>query len=264
MSQQHVVFATPTLSDSFCSEWVESCRRTTRLLDAAGIKHDWIKHGGNPFVSNARNALVADFLVKFPTATDLFWLDDDIGWKASKVVEFLARPEELVLGTPPLKTSDINWPIDLRVDEQRFRDDPASGGLIERDGLVQLALGPLGFVRMKRAAVARLAARSRIYREPTSDTASREVWAVFQDGPCDGQVYEDDGVIETRMSANQMYFWGEDQVFFLKWHHLGGESWLDPDCIFTHRGRQIWVASFATYLGFFREKARATLAGAAR
>jgi hypothetical protein len=249
VTQQHVVFASPTFTESFCSEYVKSFGLTVMLLERAGIKWDWIKRGGDPFVSHARNDLIADFL-EIPTATDLFWIDDDVGWPPRRVMQFLASPEEIVAASPPKKTSQVDWPVDLCA-------DPDTGELIENEtGLIKAALIPFGFVRMKRSAVAKMVARSRPYREPTSDTAAREVHEVFQDGICDGRIYDDDGILTVRGSSDPGFFWGEDQVFCLKWHHLGGEIWLEPNVRFSHRGRGIWIASLAKNLDYFRDRVR--------
>lgn len=245
----HVVFATPTMNEGVCSEYLDSFRRTLPLLAERGITCDWLKHGGDPFIDHARNALVVDFLTKYPDATDLFFIDDDVGWKASKVIEFLDRPEDVVVGSPPMKTSQVDWPIDLCVDPK--------GELIERDGLLQAALVPFGFVRLKRQVLTRLAARSRCFKEPVSDTATRDVYNIFDAGVFDGAVYDEDGIIDMRPSSDHCWHWGEDQVFCRKWAHLGGEIWLDPNCVFSHRGRAIWISALAKHLPFFRDKARA-------
>lgn len=252
MINRFVVFATPSLSCSVCTEYLESYRRTTKLLDQAGIKHDLILHQGDPFISHARNALVADFLNNYPDATDLFWIDDDVGWKASKVIEFLESDEDIVCGAPPKKTTFSDWPVDLCVDDK--------GELIRKGPLVRAALIPFGFIRMKRRVVARLSSVSRIFREPLNETQSRELRVIFQDGVIDGRIYDEDGIIEVRASNDECNHWGEDQVFCLKWAgRLKGEIWLDPTCIFTHRGRAVWTKRFSDFLPLFIERMKESL-----
>ena len=152
-----VLFATPSLDHRVCMDFFCSSLETQRLLMAAGIGQGYIQIGGDCYLAKVRNKLVAQFLAH-ADATDLFFLDDDIGWQPEKVIEFLSRPEEVVAGIYPKKSDDLDFPVELEADAE-------TGQLIERDGMVRASAVPTGFLRIKRAAIERLVAANGVFRE---------------------------------------------------------------------------------------------------
>lgn len=210
LSSQFVIFGVPTLSNNVCVEFLVSMLATTRLLEASGCRYDLMMIGGDPFIANARNRISADFL-NHSQATDLFWIDDDVGWPAVKVLEFLDSSHDIIMGVPPTKIAVRQFPCDIEHDAQ--------GQLIERDGLYKAHMGPTGFMRVKRRVLDRLAAVSPHYGE-----LGAKPWpAIFETGVYNGT------------------WCGEDRVFLDKWHKLGGEAWIDPSIVFSHRGAKKWI-----------------------
>src|SRR5260221_11519844 len=87
-----VIFATPTLSHSFCVHYHRSIMETSWLCMANGITTGVMVRPGDCFVDKERNKLVTDFLREFPCTQNFFFLDDDIGWPHQNVVELLRGP----------------------------------------------------------------------------------------------------------------------------------------------------------------------------
>lgn len=231
--RRFVVFATPTLSSNFAMEWVRSIILTVSALKDYRVDHAFMQRAGDCFISKARNKLVTDFLRDYPDGTDLFFLDDDIGWPAQKIIEFLVRPEAIVAGIYPKRSDDLDFPVSLC-------SDLATGELIQRDGLYMASVVPTGFLRIKREVLEVMAAQSRMFVDIEADGTKQEFYNIFEDGVgADG------------------WYWGEDYTFCKKWLSMGGELWVDPDVAFTHRGQKKWSDMLSAQLSVFVEKARA-------
>lgn len=226
-----VIFATPTLSHAVSLEYLRSTIETQWALAGAKIPSGFITRGGDCFVAKVRNKIVTEFLRDFPTATDLFFIDDDIGWPAAKVIEFLNRREDIVAGIYPKKSEQIDFPVELAA-------DPGTGRLFERDGLVRAIAGPTGFLRIKRHVLEKMAAVSQTFRDIELDGSDREYYGLF----------------ETGIGTNG-WWWGEDYTFCQKWGAMGGEIWVDPSIEFTHRGQRKWTATLSDHLQTFRDRA---------
>lgn len=231
-----VIFATPSFDFRVSLEFLRSSIETEWALQGRGIAHGHIQIGGDCYLAKVRNKLVTEFLTDYPTATDFFFLDDDIGWPAAKIVEFLDRPEPVLAGIYPLKSEDLNFPVELTVDAE-------SGALIERDGLVQANAVPTGFLRIKRHVLETLAAQSTTFKESGVGGVVKEYWNIFEMGRAD------DG-----------WWWGEDYCFCQKWRATGGEIWVDPSIAFTHRGNRAWKADLSHHLQAYRDRALALIA----
>lgn len=230
--QQVVMFATPSLDHRVCLEYKTSWTQTVWALNDARIPHGCIDRGGDQFIQKIRNKLIDEFLTVHTSATDLFFLDDDIGWPATKVLEFLARPEDIIAGVYPRKFQDmVDFPVELMADTD-------TGGLVERDGLVRAKSIPMGFVRMKRHVLERLAAGAERFFDMEKGGEVKSYPAIFEAG-----------------RAADGWFWGEDYVLSRKWETLGGEIWVDPDIQFTHRGNYVWTNSMVRHLDQYRVRA---------
>lgn len=236
-----VVICTPSLSKSFCVEYQMSWMATQSLLTRSGIDHVWRSQGGDPYLDKVRNRLASEALTRFPEATDIFFIDDDEGWPAEKVLEFINRPEDVLVGVYPKKKDETEFPCQLLLDEK--------GDFIERDGLYEVALGPTGFMRIKRHVLEKMAAGSLIYPDPDAQGNLVDIWNIFQTG-----------VTPDPKDPKRGIWWGEDYFFCARWRQMGGTVWCDPNVLFTHRGQKVWAANFLDSIKL-TEKAKA-LAGA--
>ena len=233
-----VMFATPSLNYSVSLEYLRSTTETQWALADRGIQSGYILRPGDQFIAKARNKIVSEFLRDYPAIENLFFLDDDIGWPAAKVIEFLDRPEPIIAGVYPKKSEAIDFPVELTV-------DPDTGLLFERDGLVRANMVPAGFLRIKRAVLERLVDGAEQFCDLDADGVTRWHPAVFESG----------------VGPNK-WWWGEDYAFSQKWLATGGELWVDPSITFTHRGTRKWEAAMADHLPVFRERAAALAAKA--
>lgn len=233
----YVVFATPSLDHKVSLDFLNSVLDVRLLLAQRSIPHAFLQIGGDCFVAKARNKLATWFLRNHPEATDLFFLDDDIGFPAQKVIDFLERDVDFLAGIYPKKTDRLDFPVTLASN--------GIGELIERNGLIQAHAVSAGFLRMRRDVVERLAQSSTIFKDSIGGSAE-EFYNIFETGRgADG------------------FFWGEDYTLCQKWASMGGEIWVDPDVAFKHRGQKSWTASLTDSLAGYREQAIASVKEAA-
>lgn len=227
-----VIFATPMIRDFVAIEYNQALAETCWHLGRLGIPFCSIKVSGEDH-AQARNKLLTMFLEDCPLASDLFWIDDDVGsWPPLKLIEWLTRPEDFIAGAYRVKDADddVEFPIDLVTDEK--------GALVERDGLIEANKVAGGFIRMRRHVVEMLAANANKFWWVDRKTGvNKEYHNVFEMGR------GEDG-----------RWWAEDFVMCKKWRDLGGEIWVDPSMPLSHRGGKVWGARLADHLDLYRSK----------
>lgn len=226
-----VIFGTPTYDHRVCYEFHRSALETEWALNAKGWARGYIGRGGDQFIAKARNKIATEFLQSYPMATHLFFIDDDVGWPAHKVIEFLSRPEDIIAGIYPKKQDDRDFPVELEA-------DATTGELIEKDGLIKARAVPTGFMCIRRRVLEKLAEQAGIFREYEIGAGKREFYNIFRTGVMNEE------------------FNGEDYLMCLNATALGFEIWVDPNIEFTHRGQRKWTDNLSLHLDVFREKAR--------
>jgi hypothetical protein len=216
-----VMFATPSLDHRVCLEFMQSYAQTMWLLAEHGIEMSHSYVGGDQFIAKARNLLVTRFL-RNPHPTDLFFLDDDVGWEPEAVLRLLRRPEAIVCGAYPQKCEATHYPVTL---------DGTSDGVLSPpiDGLYRANLAPTGFMRIKRHVLEDMARGCAQYVHRTPGGEDELHHAIFECG----------------VHHASREFWGEDYYFCLKARELGHDVWIDPNIHFTHRGNRVWKGRFA-------------------
>lgn len=229
--QKSVVFATPSYTHSVSLEYFKMTLELFPLLSKSNIHSGFSVVGGDQFIAKARNLLVGMFL-SHPEATDLFFLDDDVGAPATAILKFINRPEDVILGAYPKKQEALDFPVELAA-------DPATGELIERDGLVRVQAGPTGFMRIRRHVLETLAVHA----------------GTVVDNDADGNERVNPNIFRTGVGADRR-FYGEDWQFCLDVAAAGFEVWCDPNIEFTHRGNKVWRDNISLHLDVYREKGR--------
>jgi hypothetical protein len=226
-----VIFATPILSHHVSLEYYNSMIKTEWALIERGILHGHIQRGGDPYLSKVRNKLATDFLRQYPNATDLFFVDDDVGWPAHKAIEFIDNTEPVLAGIYPKKSDALDYPVQLIADK-------STGMLVERDGFYKAQAVPTGFLRIKRWVLEEMVKISGVFYDTESDERVVEYYNLFEMGV-----------------APDRWWTGEDYAFAKKWIDMGGEVWVDPDIDFSHRGTKKWESNLLQNMQVFRDKA---------
>lgn len=215
--KRFVLFAIPTYSRTCSMEFAQSIGDMACKLSDMKIPHALFFLGGICFVDQARNICISKFLEGLkgaPEFTDLFFLDDDVGFPGKAVIDLLERPEPIVFGAYPKKTDEVAFPVVMKLGE--------GDKIIEKDGLVLADTCPAGFLRIKREVIEALVKEEGTYIYVDQDDNVLNVPNVFETGP-----------------KNGMYF-GEDVVFAVKAQKAGFDLWCKPDIAFSHRGSKVW------------------------
>lgn len=226
-----VMFAIPSYTRMCSSEFAASLADMGCCLTREKIAHANFFLGGICFVDQARNICINKFLEGIdgaPPFTDLFFLDDDVGFPGSAVVDLLNRPEDIVFGAYPKKIDPPAFPTCLKLDE--------NDRLIEKDGLVQADTCPAGFLRIKRHVIERMAEGEQTYPYVDADEKVLTIHNIFESG-----------------CRNGLYF-GEDVSFSAKAQEHGFELWCKPDINFSHRGTKLWRNALSASLAQYREQ----------
>ena len=231
---QKVVIAIPTHSGTLNSECVLSLLAAQQLLFAKGIKYEAIILSGCAYLPVARNTLVAMFM-KDTDATDLFFIDADVGFDATAVIKLLERHEDLVAGIYPLKKDIMGYPVEVKT---------VDGTPIGRDGLVEADFLPTGFMRIKRCVF-------EIMEEKYPELKYASTLVNVENSGVD-EVYD-----FFNMGALGSAKWTtEDFAFCQRWRDIGGRLWVYPDVDFTHTGNKAFTGNYHQYLllweGFHR------------
>ena len=200
-----------------------------------GIKVDVNILNGCPYLPVARNTLVAMFM-KDKDATDLFFIDADVGFDASAVLKILERPEGIVAGIYPLKRDEGGYPVKIKT---------IDGVPIGRNGLVEAELLPTGFMRITRICFESM---EREYPE-----LKYEPNVVNVAGADVAEVYD----FFNMGSLGSSEWTTEDFAFCQRWTDIGGQLWVMPDIDFTHTGNKAFTGNYYKHL--FKEDLVKTL-----
>ena len=221
-----VIFAIPSHSGTLNAECVLSLFSAQALLAKNGIEHDVIILSHCAYLPVARNTLVAMFM-QDEKATDLFFIDADVGFDASAVLKILERPEKLVAGIYPLKRDTGGFPVKIKT----IDNVP-----IGRDGLVEAELLPTGFMRIKRIVFERM-------QEAYPDLRyTNSVVDISNSGLTEAYDFFNMG------SAGKIKWTSEDFAFCERWTAIGGQLWVYPDIEFSHVGQKAYKGNYHQYL----------------
>lgn len=101
--------------------------------------------GGVPYLDHVRNIMVKRFLAS--AATDLVFIDDDVGFHPTSLLRLLDTAPQIVGGIYPRKCEPLTWPVAVPpVDQQS-----------DAEGLLECLVVPTGFMRIGRSVFEALA-----------------------------------------------------------------------------------------------------------
>jgi hypothetical protein len=206
-----VFIATPTYDEWVSYEYAASLLETGFYLGSNGIGLQHCILPGNPFLDMARNKLVEQFLES--DATDLLFIDADVGWDAKAVIRVLSHPQEVVGGLVPKRdpNSDATFHMGAMTG--------VMGEGCEGNFLFQSLEIPTAFLRIKRSAFERLQKHG----------VGTPILPYFKIGHKPGD-------------------FGEDIYFCRRWIETGQYLWIDSDIKFSHRGGKAWKGNFYDHL----------------
>lgn len=185
-------------------------------LQKAGWDVEFCLLLGDCHVDDARNRLVDEFLKS--SCSDLVFIDADVGFQSRDLIRLLSYDRDLVGGTYPRRGDIIEYPVMYL------------GGEIwsDRDGLIEVAGLPAGFLRIRRNVLETLAKDAAEYS--MRGEGAGMVKQIFERLIIDGNRYS------------------SDNAFCLKWRNAGGKIFVDPNFYLEHRGQNTWAGTFGSHL----------------
>lgn len=232
---QKVCFAIPTITGDIRCETAKNLIEAVLACQAAGIETDLLILANCPILPVARNTLVAMFMAD-ELATDLFFLDYDVGFDPLAVVKLLQRPEEIIAGAYRVKYDDrIEYSAVPKTKEGR-----PVGKVISADpplAIVEADFLATGFMRIKREVFERMAEHypELKYQESVIKTLNRKIEEAYD--------FFGMGVDSTRGRYTT-----EDYMFCKRWRDIGGQLWIYPDIDFDHIGKKSYTGNFHQHL----------------
>lgn len=209
-----MLIGTPVTEGGLKAEYVESLARSMAVLEAEGIKADIAVLAGNCHVDDSRNHLIQKFLDS--GCDQLVFIDADLSFRPDDLVKLIRFDREVVAGIYPKKRDDVEYPVKLLPGEQWS----------DKDGLIEVAAVPTGFLKLTREAVEKLTENCTWFQAQPN----LRLPELFYRGIVDGE----------RVSG--------DYMFCRQWVAQGGKIYADPEMFFGHIGESRWAGSLGRYL----------------
>lgn len=202
---QKVFIATPVNEPHLPIGYVESLLASQNAFRHKGIRFEITFETQCSLVMAGRNSLIADFLES--DATDMVFIDSDIGWKAEDLLKLVSHPVPCVAAVYRKKAPHVVFTLDLE-NATSITMDPTTKLLNVR------GVGA-GFLRLRRDCVETMIAT---YPELKITEKGRTEYALFDTELVDGRMV------------------GEDYTFCRRWRAAGGTVWVDPTISLSHYG----------------------------
>lgn len=229
-----VYIATPFYELKGFSPYIVSLIETTKLLTAMGIQWQFCELSGDSYVHRARNT-IADAFLRDPDATDLFFIDSDMGWDPHGFIKMLLLPEPVVGGAYPVKNNWELWTsVPLPVPEEGGRIGLRGRELGDGTALIEARVLAGGFLRIKRQALER-------FRECYPDFWYTEPSTRPQEPEARYTEFFNAAKIDNQ-------FHGEDHWFSRRMRDMGMPMFIFPDVTITHWGYKDFTGNYHKFL----------------
>ena len=238
--RRKLIIATPFYEARGFSPYIGSMARTVAILTKAGILFEYLLPTGDAYVQRVKNTIMNRFM-EDDEATDLLMVDSDMEWPVNAVLEMMLCPEEIIVGSYPMKNAWEVWTSRAKFtkDEQgewsaTERTLPNNGSLIEGEDLAG------GFMLIKRSALEKFMAfyPDLRYLDPSADTM------------VPNRLYTEYFTAGTLKSNGEKYgtFVGEDRQFSRRLKEMGMRWWIYTNVEFGHWGVKQWKGNYKDYL----------------
>jgi len=216
-SLQSVFIGTPAMDRRVHVDYVESLLLSQIALKQANIGFSAQFTVQDSLVMQARNQILAQFLAS--DATDLVFIDSDIGWEAKSLLRLISHDVPIVAGVYRRKIESVSFTVQF-ADMRAVELDRATG-------LIEATRVGAGFLRLQRNAIERMvvAYPNLRYSQPLPSGKTEERHALFDTSLVNGG------------------FCGEDYTFCDRWRAAGGKVWVDPDIALRHVGTTAYTGS---------------------
>lgn len=244
-----LVVCTPCYGGNVNERYLQSMFTLVAACANYGVGLSLVTMANESLVTRARNELVNNFLALGDRATHMMFIDADIAFKATSVIEMLLADKDIVTGAYPLK--EIMWPSvqnlikekpDATLEEIEKvavpyvinvnKPDPKKVGQKESvnviNGLIEVYDAGTGFMLMKRHVLLKMMEaypETRYYtdRDMTVPKEQRLRYALFD------TVIDDDG-----------RYLSEDYTFCRRWQAIDGKIHMAVNVALDHVGTHVF------------------------
>jgi len=173
-------------------------------------------------VMQARNQILAEFCAS--DATDLIFIDSDIGWEVGGLLRLISHNVPFVAGLYRRKEETLSYTVQF--------SDPHAVTRNRETGLIEVTRVGAGFLRLQRNAIERMidAYPGLRYSPPHALGETKDRYALFDTSLENGE------------------FRGEDYTFCDRWRAIGGKIWADPEIVLHHIGTMAYTGSLRDVL----------------
>jgi hypothetical protein len=157
-------------------------------------------------------------------ATDLIFIDSDIGWEVEGLLRLVSHDVPIVAGLYRRKEETVSYTVQF--------SDPHAVKRNRETGLIEAIRVGAGFLRLQRSAIERMIAGYPGLRHspPRASGETKDRYALFDTSLENGE------------------FHGEDYTFCDRWRAIGGKIWADPDIVLRHVGTTTYTGSLRDVL----------------
>jgi hypothetical protein len=227
-----VMICTP-IARSPVWQYTVALAETCVLLHSLGIRFHYASVVGSSVLPRARNVLVARFLAS--GATDLMFIDDDVGWDQNDVVRLLASDQPLLAGITRKKVDkweDVEgWGCEFMPGNER------GGFATDAAGNIEVGRVATGFLRVQRTVFEEMIRAHADWKRPRVPELS----------PGEEPFYY-------RFFAYDDNELTEDYVFCDRWRAIGGRVFVDPHVKLSHVGQKAYSGVLGELIGIIERR----------
>lgn len=237
--RRKLLIATPFYETKGFSPYIGSMARMVSMLTRMGLTFEYMLPSGDAYVHRVKNTILSTFM-EDKECTDLLLIDSDMEWPAEVLAEMLMCPEDIIVGSYPMKNNWNAWtskPLFDKTDAGYVATErklPNGGLLIKGQDLAG------GFMLFKRGGLQKYmdAYPDLRYLDPSADNKApnRIYTEFFTAGPL------------KREGEKIATFWGEDRYFSHRLKEIGVDWWIFANIDFGHWGVGGWHGNFKKHL----------------
>lgn len=208
---------------------------TVHSLARFGIAYQLHLLQGNCHVDDVRNEIIRDFLES--GCTELFFIDDDVGWRPQSFLRLLEVPGDIVAGVYCHRSDGETYPF-----------HPGEGlREANADGLYPMPKVPTGFMRIRRPVLEALYKEEcdkgrRFWRKNEPPQSGRKPFAKIVE-----RGFASELGLEGTQGSDCEYHSG-DYVLCLKARRAGFSTFADIELPFEHVGEKVYTGHLGNHL----------------
>jgi hypothetical protein len=223
------MIATPFYDFHGFAPYISSLASSVMIMQTVGIQTEYLTVCGNAYIEDARNTLARLFLSS--DFTHLIFIDSDLQWDITSLINLILADEEIVGATFRFKSDDVDYPCTIKTDNINYKttDTHAGPPIVTDKGLISATRIPTGFMKIKRSVFEKLINLypDNFYYSPYTEEKTYDFFG--------------------RMLKNHKKL-GEDISFNQRCIDAGIKLFIEPRCTLTHWGTKGWKGNYHEYL----------------